>query len=362
MRNLENIDLEFSLYVLKKYVYILLIAALFAALGVCFFTKIGSAEKIWNYVYVVFSVWNDDNVLPVNEKAFVRKVNREFKAAYIDMSLPAFRTGYRKAFAEKNGMQIPDDVVVGLQRLNSYIIFKIQYEGQNQKIAEALAAVIQEKAAQCLSSLEFKSEITKENDWSKQILKKKGKRSYKTKTYQFLYAFMIVLTVMCVCFCIEILRNRIISGEDLKMITGKEVFRYLDNPLASTAAGRSIIMGLENRKFLTLLGNCNGKTVSQTADALKRNNLTVCTILVAGDSCCGTAAPLHIADFVSKENIVLHPLQAAEDVRAFHNLLEELAKKYDVVVVGINAVWRVLPAPQSCMLTCTHCRKLSAQV
>ena len=169
----------------------------------------------------------------------------------------------------------------------------------------------------------------------------------------------IVAAVFGICFIIELLRNSVISEEDVQNITGKEVFRNLDKPLA-VAAGRNIMQSLNGNKVVTLVGDLSEEKIKQLASALKTDNIRVSSVYLSNDIPADNSADLLKSQNVSisadaENKISLNSKVAADNIDGFNKLLDKLAQESEIVISGIDSTYTVpqlLPPAQSKAIIC----------
>ena len=380
MRSLENVDMNFCLYVVKKYILVLGIAVIAAILigGALIYKNRGSKVFESQNYYTVFSIKPPLSVNQIRQnptsdayQLMVDYYNLQTTSALIAAGLlnnSKFTTLCNEKFTQKTGRKLSQNITVTFEPKDALVIGEISsVQEKSNKDTEILANIIADEGVGYLNIFEYIGNAqlidraSEKNNFNyvlptaKNVNKVKNKKnSGKSKSLAGVAgAIFIVAAVFGICFIIELRRDPVVSEEDVQNVTGKEVFRNLDKPLA-VAAGRNIMQALNGDKIITLAGNLSENKVKQLVSALKMDNIRVSSVYLSNDIVADKNADL-LKSQDAENTILLNSKVAADNVDGFYKLLDKLSQESEIVISGIDSTWSVpqlLPPSKSKVIIC----------
>lgn len=380
MRSLENVGMDFCWYVVKKHIMTLVIAVTAAILvgGILVYKNrnLTVKESEPKSFYTVFSIKAPLSVKQTPEQTqnayqiMINHYNLQNTSRLVAtgcLNSSQFAAVYNEKFMQKTGRKLSEKITVTFNSIDALIIGKISSaDAADNQDTELLANIIADKGAEyltaleCIDSVQILDRASEKDNFTPVVpnaktakIVKPRKNTGKLKALIGVpVAIFIVMAVFGICFIIELRRNPVISEEDVQNITGKEIFRNLDKPLA-VAAGRNIMQALNGDKIITLVGDLSENTIKQLVSALTMDNILVSSVYLSADIPAGDNAALINAD--NENKTVLNSKIAADDADGFYKLLDQLAQKSEIVISGINSTWSVpqlLPPAGSKAIIC----------
>ena len=389
MRNLENVDINFCWYVVKKYILLLGIAAVAAIVigGILSYKNRAVAAAVTTVdpksFYTVFSIKAPLSVKQTPDKTqnayqiTINHYNLQNTSRLVAtgcLNSSQFAAVYNEKFMQKTGRKLSEKITVKFESVDALIIGKISSaDAADNQDAELLANIIADKGAEyltaleCIDSVQILDRASEKDNFTPVVPNAKTARIVKprknTGKLKALIgvpvAIFIVMAVFGICFVIELRRDPVISEEDVQNVTGKEVFCNLDKPLA-VAAGRNIMQALNGDKIITLVGDLSADKIKQLVFALKMDNINVSSVYISDDIPVGNSTDIlksqNISTSADAENkILLNSKIAADNAEGFYKLLDQLAQKSEIVISGIDSTWNVpklLPPAKSKVIIC----------